>query len=110
MNWVFLLIASILEIGWVISLKLTEGFTKVIPIIFYAFFGASSAFFFSHALKSIPLGIAYSIWMGIAVIGTTIAESVAFDKSIGLGRTFFVMLIIAGIIGLKLSSTNIEAQ
>ncbi|NLT51281.1 MAG: QacE family quaternary ammonium compound efflux SMR transporter [Ignavibacteria bacterium] len=104
MNWLYLLIASVLEIGWVISLKYTEGFTKFVPILFYAFFGFFSAFFFSNSLKTIPLGIAYSIWMGIAVIGTTAAEIVVFNKPFHSGKLLFVTLIIIGIIGLKMST------
>ena len=101
-NWVFLIIAGILEIGWVISLKYTDGFTKFIPILFYGFFGLTSAYFFSHSLKSIPLGVAYSIWMGIAVLGTVIYEVVVFQKSYTGLKSFFIILILLGIIGLKL--------
>jgi len=104
MNWIYLLIASVLEIGWVISLKYTEGFTKVIPMGFYVFFGFTSAYFFSHSLKSIPLGLAYAIWASVAVIGTTIAEYYIHKNPIDLTRLFFVFLIISGVIGLKLSS------
>ena len=106
-NWIYLLIAGFLEIGWVISLKKTEGFTKVIPIIFYALFGFFAGYVFSNALKTIPIGIAYSIWMGIAVIGTTIAESLVFNSTINITKIFFVTLILVGAIGLKLSS-NME--
>lgn len=106
-NWIYLLIAGFLEIGWVISLKKTEGFTKIIPIIFYAIFGFLAAYFFSNALKTIPIGIAYAIWMGIAVIGTTIAESLIFNSTINFAKIFFVVLILIGAIGLKLSS-NVE--
>lgn len=105
-NWIYLIIAGLLEIGWVISLKKTEGFTKVIPIIFYAFFGFLAAYFFSNALKTIPIGIAYTIWMGIAVIGTTIAESYIYNSNYDLTKLFFVTLILAGAIGLKLTSTG----
>ena len=91
-----------MEIGWVISLKYTDGFTKFIPILFYAFFGITSAYFFSHSLKSIPLGVAYSIWMGIAVLGTVIYEVVVFQKSYTGMKSFFIILILLGIIGLKL--------
>lgn len=105
-NWIYLIIAGLLEIGWVISLKKTEGFTKVIPIIFYAFFGFFAAYFFSNALKTIPIGIAYTIWMGIAVIGTIIAESYIYNSNYDLTKLFFVTLILAGAIGLKLTSTG----
>jgi quaternary ammonium compound-resistance protein SugE len=103
-NWIYLVIAGILEIGWVISLKKTEGFTKIIPIIFYAFFGFFAAYFFSNALKTIPIGVAYAIWMGIAVIGTTIAEAYLFNSSYNFTKMFFVTLILIGAIGLRLTS------
>ncbi len=106
-NWIYLLIAGFLEIGWVISLKKTEGFTKIIPIIFYAIFGFFAAYFFSNALKTIPIGIAYAIWMGIAVIGTTIAESLIFNSNLNLIKMIFMLLILIGAIGLKLTS-NVE--
>ncbi|MFZ1292444.1 MAG: multidrug efflux SMR transporter [Melioribacteraceae bacterium] len=106
-NWIYLLIAGFLEIGWVISLKKTEGFTKIIPIIFYAIFGFFAAYFFSNALKTIPIGIAYAIWMGIAVIGTTIAESLIFNTNLNLIKMIFMLLILIGAIGLKLTS-NVE--
>lgn len=106
LNWIYLVIAGVLEIGWVISLKKTEGFTKFVPIIFYALFGFFAAYFFSNALKTIPMGIAYTIWMGIAVIGTTIAESYLTNANYDLSKIFFVMLILIGAIGLKLTSTG----
>ncbi|MBN1299887.1 MAG: multidrug efflux SMR transporter [Melioribacteraceae bacterium] len=108
MNWIALLVAGIMEIGWVISLKHTEGFTKFIPILFYGFFGFTSAFFFSQSLKSIPMGIAYAIWMGIAVIGITVFESVVYQKPYDLIKLFFLSLIAIGIIGLKLIGGNLE--
>ncbi|GJQ61230.1 MAG: multidrug transporter [Melioribacteraceae bacterium] len=105
MHWILLILAGFLEVGWIISLKYTEGFTKLVPLIFYAFFGFTTAYSLSVAIRTIPLGMAYSIWMGIAVIGTTIAEQYISGQSsnINLGRIFFMLLIIAGITGLKLS-------
>jgi len=105
-NWIYLILAGILEIGWVISLKKTEGFTKIIPILFYAFFGFFAAYFFSNALKTIPIGVAYAVWMGIAVIGTTIAETYLFNSSYNFAKIFFVALILIGAIGLRLTSNG----
>lgn len=105
-NWFYLILAGILEIGWVISLKKTEGFTKLIPILFYAFFGFFAAYFFSNALKTIPIGVAYAIWMGIAVIGTTIVESYWLNSNFSITKLFFVLLILIGAIGLRLTSTG----
>ena len=108
MNWLYIVFAGIMEIGWVISLKYTEGFTKFIPIIFYALFGFLSAFFFSNSLKSFPVGIAYSIWVGIAVIGITVVEYIFFQKTFNIINVFYMLMIIAGIIGLKLSSSSLN--
>lgn len=107
MNWLYLLLASILEIGWVISLKYTEGFTKTIPLIFYGFFGFTSAYCFSNSLKTIPMGLAYSIWTAIAIVGTTIAEVYMYKRPVDYTRMFFMLLIISGVIGLKLSGTPV---
>jgi quaternary ammonium compound-resistance protein SugE len=101
MNWIALIIAGVMEIGWVISLKHTQGFTKIIPMIFYAFFGFTSAFFFSQSLKTIPMGVAYAIWMGIAIIGITVAEVFMYGNKYDLLKAFFMLLIAAGIMGLK---------
>jgi quaternary ammonium compound-resistance protein SugE len=106
MGWIFLLIASILEIGWIISLKYTEGFTKIIPIIFYAAFGGGSAYFLSLSLKSIPMATAYSIWMGIAIIGATIFGIVFLKEPVKILRLFFMLMILIGIIGMKISTQN----
>ncbi|MCF8307123.1 MAG: QacE family quaternary ammonium compound efflux SMR transporter [Ignavibacteriales bacterium] len=107
MPWILLVIAGILEIGWVLSLKFSEGFTKLIPTITYAIFGFLSAFFFSSSLKNIPLGIAYSVWMGIAVVGTTFAEIYIESGSkltISPYRLVFTLMIVLGVMGLKLST------
>lgn len=105
-NWLFLLIAGIMEIGWVISLKMTEGFTKIIPLLFYAFFGFTSAFFLSKSLKTIPLGVAYSIWMSIGIIGTVIAENALHHKSYNPTTYLFILVILGGVIGLKITTSN----
>lgn len=96
-----------MEIGWLISLKQTEGFTKFIPILFYGFFGFTSAWFFAQSLKTIPMGIAYAIWMGIAIIGITITEIIVYDSEYNWLKILFMLLIASGIIGLKyLSETT----
>lgn len=105
-NWFYLVLAGVLEIGWVISLKKTEGFTKIVPMIFYAIFGFLAAYFFSNSLKTIPIGVAYAIWMGIAVIGTTIAEYYLYNTSYSFTKILCVILILIGAIGLKITSSG----
>lgn len=107
MNWIYLFAAGIMEIGWVLSLKFSEGFTKFLPTLFYAVFGFTGAFLFSNALKTLPTSLAYSIWAGIAVIGTAIADIFLLHRPLSVIKIIFMLLIITGIIGLKFSSANI---
>lgn len=103
MNWMYLLLAGIMEVGWIISLKYTDGFTKIIPMIFYGIFGFTNAYLFSLSLKSIPMAIAYSIWMGIAIIGITLTEIVVFNRDYDVLKFIFMLMIICGILGLKMT-------
>jgi quaternary ammonium compound-resistance protein SugE len=103
MNWIYLLLAGLMEIGWILSLKYTEGFTKVVPLIFYAIFGLTNAYLFSLSLKAIPMAIAYTIWMGVAIIGITITEMVVFNKEYDMLKLIFILLILSGIVGLRMT-------
>ncbi len=102
--WFYLLAAGFLEIGWIYSLKFTEGFTRFLPTCFYAFFGIGAVFFLSLALKYMPVGITYAIWVGIAAAGSNLAGMLIFGEPYRFLRVFFVLMIIAGVIGLKVSS------
>ena len=104
MAWFYLIIAGVLEIGWIISLKYTEGFTKLVPIIFYACFGAGSAYFLSLSLKSIPVATAYAGWMGIAITGTTLVAIFTGQEPLQIFRILFLAMILVGVLGLKISS------
>lgn len=92
-----------MEIGWIISLKYTEGFTKLIPLVFYAIFGFTNAYLFSLSLKAIPMAIAYTIWMGIAIVGITATEIIVFNKEYDYLKLIFMLLIITGIVGLRIT-------
>ncbi|HEX2982777.1 MAG TPA: multidrug efflux SMR transporter [Ignavibacteriales bacterium] len=106
MHWLYLLIASLLEVGWIYSLKFTEGFTKVVPLIFYGLFGFGSAFFLARSLTKIPIGIAYASWMGIAMIGSSVLGIFVYKEPYELMKLFFMALIIIGIAGLKFTSAG----
>ncbi len=103
MRWLFLLFAGISEVGWVYSLKSTDGFTRLLPLIPYAACGFATAFFLSQSLKTIPVGVTYSVWTGIAVIGSNVVELAIEHQPVQLARLFFIALILLGIIGLQLS-------
>jgi quaternary ammonium compound-resistance protein SugE len=102
--WIYLLVAGFLEIGWVYSLKFTEGFTRLLPTCFYALFGLGAAFFLSLSLKYMPVGVTYAIWVGIAAAGSNLVGIFVFGEPFRFLRLFFILMIISGVIGLKLSS------
>lgn len=99
--WLYLLIASVLEIGWVISLKFTDGFTRSGAVVCYALFGFGSAFFLSLSIRSLPMGTAYAIWMGIAIVGAAVFGILHLREPAGWLRLLCIGLILFGILGLK---------
>ena len=104
MAWINLAIAGILEVFWAISLKYTEGFSKLWPNLFTVFGMVASFYFLAQALKVIPVGTGYAIWTGIGAAGTAILGIVLFGESAAPARLACITVIVAGIIGLKLTS------
>ena len=105
MAWINLAIAGILEVFWAISLKYTEGFSKFWPNLFTVFGMIASFYFLAQALKVIPVGTGYAIWTGIGAAGTAIFGIILFDESAAPARLACITVIVAGIIGLKLTSS-----
>lgn len=102
--WLWLVAAGLLEIVWAVGLKYSEGFTRWGPsAITIAAMGASF-WCLARALKDIPLGTGYAIWVGIGAVGTAIAGVLLFSEPATWPRAFCIALILAGIIGLKLTS------
>lgn len=106
MAWFFLFIAGIFEIGWAVGLKYTEGFTKLWPSVGTLLAMIASFLFLSHALKTLPLGTAYAVWTGIGAVGTALAGIFFFGESREVLRIICLLLIVAGIAGLKLTSAH----
>jgi quaternary ammonium compound-resistance protein SugE len=104
MAWLNLVIAGLLEIVWAIGLKYTDGFTKLWPSILTVAAMIASFYFLAQALKIIPVGTGYAVWTGIGAIGTAILGIVLFAESSALPRLLCMLLIVAGIVGLKLTS------
>ena len=100
--WVSLVIAGLMETGWAIGLKYTEGFTRLIPTAVTLALMAGSFYFLSQSLKELPIGTAYAVWTGIGAVGTVILGILLFGDSRDIARILFLMLIIAGIFGLKM--------
>jgi quaternary ammonium compound-resistance protein SugE len=104
MAWINLAIAGILEVLWAISLKYTEGFSKLWPNLITVVGMIASFYFLAQALKVIPVGTGYAIWTGIGAAGTAILGIILFGESAAPARLACITVIIAGIIGLKLTS------
>ena len=105
MAWIHLIIAGVLEIFWAISLKYTDGFSKLRPSVLTIFGMIASFYFLAQALKTIPVGTGYAIWTGIGAAGTAILGIILFSEAASLPRLFCIGLIVIGIIGLKLTSS-----
>ncbi|WP_029586261.1 quaternary ammonium compound efflux SMR transporter SugE [Bradyrhizobium sp. URHD0069] len=102
MAWLLLLIAGLLEVGWAVGLKYTEGFTRLVPSVLTLVSMAASVGMLGLALKTLPIGTAYAVWTGIGAVGTAILGIVLFGDPAGIARIACIGLIIAGIVGLKL--------
>jgi quaternary ammonium compound-resistance protein SugE len=104
MAWVYLIVAGLLETGWAIGLKYTDGFTKLVPSVLTVGAIAASMFLLALAAKTIPIGTAYSIWVGIGAVGAVLLGIILFDEPRDFARVFFVGLLIVSLVGLKLTT------
>lgn len=106
MNWVFLGIAGLLEVAWAIGLKYTEGWTKLVPSLITGSLMIASFYFLSLALKSLPIGTAYAVWTGIGTVGAATLGMFLFGEPKDAVRIACILLIVAGIAGLKMTSSS----
>jgi quaternary ammonium compound-resistance protein SugE len=104
MSWLLLVLAGLLEIGWAIGLKYTDGFTRTWPSIGTVAAMILSMVLLGIAMKALPVGTAYAVWVGIGAVGTVILGIVLFGEPADALRLVSVGLIIAGIVGLKLAT------
>jgi quaternary ammonium compound-resistance protein SugE len=102
MAWIYLVIAGLLEIGWAIGLKYTEGFSRLGPSAATILIMAASFAMLGLALRSLPLGTAYAIWTGIGTAGTVLLGMALFGEPAAPLRLACITLIVAGVAGLKL--------
>lgn len=104
MSWLLLILAGLLEVGWAIGLKYTEGFMRLWPSIGTALAMIVSLVLLGIATKSLPVGTAYAVWVGVGAVGTVILGIVLFAEPANALRLVSVGFIIAGIVGLKLAT------
>ncbi|GAB4147235.1 MAG: quaternary ammonium compound efflux SMR transporter SugE [Ignavibacteriales bacterium] len=104
MSWIYILIASVFEISWAIGLKYSNGFTKFWESVFTVVTMILSYVFLSLGVKNLPIGTAYAVWTGIGAVGTAVYGIIFFNEGRDLLRIVFIFIIVAGIIGLRLTS------
>src|SRR4029078_11390676 len=104
MAWFILVVAGLFEVGWAIGLKYTEGFTRFWPTVGTVAAMIVSLWLLGIAMKSLPVGTAYAIWVGVGAVGTAILGIVLLGDSANAGRLISLALIVAGIVGLKLAT------
>ena len=105
MSWLLLVIAGLLEVVWASMLKATDGFTRPLPTAVFVVALVGSMILLARAAQSIPLGTAYSIWVGIGAVGATIVGIIAYGEPATLPRMLFLAMLVGGIVGLKLTSS-----
>lgn len=106
MAWLLLLAAGALEVAFAISLKYTKGFTALGPTLLTLGLAGCSLGLLSQSLKTLPIGTAYAVWTGIGAVGTALLGMLLFDEPRDLARVLCLLLIVAGIVGLKLLSPS----
>ena len=104
MSWLILILAGLFEVAWAVGLKYTEGFTKLWPSLGTGLAMAISLWLLAVAMKDLPLGTAYAVWVGVGAVGTAILGIVLFNEPANAGRLVSLALILAGIVGLKLAT------
>ena len=99
--WVIVAIAGLMETGWALGLKYSEGFTKLVPSVITVVLALGSFYLLSVAMKTLPVGTAYAVWVGIGAVGTAIAAVFLFGEPVSAMRVVGVLLVLAGIAALK---------
>ena len=106
MNWIVLFCAGLFEIAWVIGLKYSQGFTRFWPSLITVITMLISIGLLGLSMKNLPVGTAYAVWVGVGALGTAVLGIILFGEALNLVRVLSLFLILLGIIGLKLSSSD----
>ena len=103
MAWLLVIVAGLLETGFAICLKLSEGFSRLVPTIAFALFALASFGMLTLSLKFLPVGPAYAVWTGIGAAGTVVVGMVWLDESSSFLKIASVVIVLIGVVGLQLS-------
>lgn len=102
--WIALVVAGLLEVCWAVGLKYTDGFRRPVPSLLVIVAIAASMFLLSWAARTLPIGTAYAIWVGIGALGAAVLGILLFDEAVTLARMGFLALLLVSIVGLKATS------
>ncbi|MEA2488701.1 MAG: quaternary ammonium compound-resistance protein SugE [Acidobacteriota bacterium] len=103
-SWLLLVIAGLLEVCWAVGLKYTDGFRRPLPSLLVLLAIAASMFLLSYAARTLPIGTAYAVWVGIGALGAAILGVVLFHEPVTAARAVFLTMLLVAIIGLKVTS------
>ena len=106
MKWILLLLAGLFEVTWACAMKYADGFTNLVPSVITVVGYIASAVFLAMAMRQLPLGTAYAMWTGFGIVGTTVLGVLLFHENLTLPQILCVVLIVAGVVGLKLLSAE----
>jgi quaternary ammonium compound-resistance protein SugE len=104
MAWVLLVVAGLLEVGWSIGMKYSDGFTRLVPSVLTGAGIVASMVLLSYAARSLPIGTAYGVWVGIGAAGAAVLGMVVLGEPVTAARVFFVCLLLVAVVGLKATS------
>ncbi|CAM5629871.1 DMT family transporter [Streptomyces avidinii] len=104
MAWVLLLVAGLIEVAWSIGMKFTEGFTRLWPSVFTGAGIVASMVLLSYAAKTLPIGTAYGVWVGIGAAGAAVLGMAVLGEPVTAARIFFICLLLVAVVGLKVTS------
>ncbi|MEC3638894.1 DMT family transporter [Bacillus halotolerans] len=110
MQWMFLCLAILFEVAGTVSMKLSSGFTRLLPSVLLLFFYGGSLFFLTLTLKSIDVSVAYAVWSGMGIVLITVVGFLYFQENISVMKLISIGLIIAGVVSLNLIDQGTEPQ
>jgi len=105
-SWIVLVVAGLLEVCWAVGLKYTDGFRRPIPSMLVIAAIAASMFLLAWAARTLPIGTAYAVWVGIGACGAAILGIILFDEPVTAARIAFLVLLLVSIVGLKVTSNG----
>ncbi|MEW2217753.1 multidrug efflux SMR transporter [Streptomyces sp. NPDC006990] len=104
MAWILLVVAGLVEVAWAIGLTFTEGFTRLWPSVLTAAGFATSMVLLALAVKTLPIGTAYGVWVGIGAAGAAVVGMLVLGEPMTAARVFFIALLLVAVVGLKATS------